>query len=351
MTKKISLLLIIGVAIAGVGAWWLWAIAAPSSEFANLEADKVSKIKLEISVGEPTQEITSKLEKTGVIRSSLALRIWLKYLEFTGDRSELRAGVYQFSTNQSLSEVVEQMHTQVPEEVAFTIPEGWSIAQMAKYFEEKGFFKANDFIQATKTDLNRSPWLPANIASLEGFLFPDTYQIPRAEATPNRIIEMMLVRFEQVALPLAPIAKNNLNLDLPQWLTFASMIEKEAVLDRERGIIAGVFWSRLKLGMRLESDPTVEYGLNIKQTPDRPLTLNQVRTPSPYNTYLNEGLPPGAIASPGLKSLKAALNPPKNDYLFFVARYDGSHIFSRTYVEHQAAIKAVTNDLNQSKLE
>jgi UPF0755 protein len=350
MTKKTSLLQIIGVAITGVGAWWFWAIAAPSSEFANVGNDKVLKIKLEISEGEPTQEIISKLEKTGVIRSGLAFRIWLKYLEISGDRSELRAGVYQFSTDRSLSEVVEQMQTQVPEEVTFTIPEGWSIAQMAEYFEEKGFFKANDFIQATRTDLARKPWLPAKITSLEGFLFPDTYQVSRAEVTPDLIIDLMLVRFEQVALPLAPNANNNLNLDLPQWLTFASIIEKEAVLDRERGIIAGVFWSRLKLGMRLESDPTVEYGLNIKQTPDRPLTLNQVRTPSPYNTYLNKGLPPAAIASPGLKSLKAALNPQKTDYLFFVARYDGSHIFSRTYTEHQAAIQTITNELRQSKI-
>jgi len=332
--KKINLLLIAVLAmISSVGAWWLWAIAAPSSE--------LTKIKLEISKGESTQEIASSLERTGVIRSSLALKIWLKYLETKGDRSALRAGVYQFSANQSLSAVVAQMQTLVPEEVAFTIPEGWSIAQMAEYFEQKGFFSAQDFIKATKTNLDRKPWLPSKILSLEGFLFPDTYLIYVDQAHPDKIIEMMLSRFEQVALPLSP----STDLSLKDWVTFASVVEKEAVLDQERALIAGVFWSRLKLGMRLESDPTVEYALNIKQTIDQPLTLKQVRTPSPYNTYLNKGLPPGAIASPGLKSLKASLNPKETDYLFFMARYDGSHIFSRTYKEHQAAIKTVSQGL------
>lgn len=329
--KKPNLLLILVVAVIGSGAWWFWAIAAPSSETSE-------KIKLEIIKGESTQEISSNLQNIGVIRSGLALRIWLKYLEIQGDRSALRAGVYQFSTNQSLAEVVEQMQTQVPAEITFTIPEGWSIAQMAAYFEQKQFFKAEDFITATKTNLARKPWLPAKISSLEGFLFPDTYQIPLDQATPDKIIEMMLLRFEQVALPLAK------DINLNEWVTFASIVEKEAVLDHERGIIAGVFRARLNLGMRLESDPTVEYGLNIKQTPDQPLTLKQVRTPSPYNTYLNQGLPVGAIASPGLKSLKAALNPKDTKYLFFVARYDGSHIFSRTYTEHQATIQTIVKE-------
>jgi len=109
----------------------------------------------------------------------------------------------------------------------------------------------------------------------------------------------------------------------------------------ERPRIAGVFVRRLRLGMKLESDPTVEYGLNIQQTPDQPLTLNQVRTPSPYNTYLNRGLPPTPIASPGLASLKATLAPENTEYIFFVARYDGTHVFSRTLAEHEAAVVAI----------
>lgn len=337
MTKKktnlgLAIVLTIFGSGIGIGAWWFWAIAAPTTEDI--------KIKAEIAIGESTQEISSKLENLGVIRSRFALRIWLKYQELKGNSTALRAGVYQFSSNQALPEVVDKMQNLVPAEVIFTIPEGWAIAQMAEYFEEKGFFSKADFVQATRTNLDRKPWLPAKISGLEGYLFPDTYQIPREQVTPDRLIDMMLNRFEQVALPLAPTS-----LSLNKWVAFASIVEKEAVLDQERSIIAGVFWARLKRGMRLESDPTVEYGLNIKQTVDRPLTLKQVRTPSPYNTYLNQGLPPSAIASPGLKSLKAVLNPTKSDYLFFVARYDGSHIFSRTYTEHQAAIQIISKQL------
>ncbi|AFY74539.1 hypothetical protein Syn7502_02576 [Synechococcus sp. PCC 7502] len=340
MTKKTNLLLVIALVITSSGLWWLWAIASPNPEL-NLE---VNKIKLIINKGEPTQEIASKLETAGVIRSGLALRIWLKYLEIKGDRTALRAGIYKFSPSHSLFEVLDQIQTQIPEEVVFTIPEGWTIAQMATYFEQKGFFPARDFIKATKTNLKQRPWLPSKISSLEGFLFPDTYQI-HGQATPDQIIAMMLSRFEEVALPLIHTKSGSINLK--DWVTFASIVEKEAVLDQERSIIAGVFQSRLKLGMRLESDPTVEYGLNIKQTPDQPLTFKQVRTPSPYNTYLNKGLPPGAIAAPGLKSLEAALNPQVHGYLFFVARYDGSHIFSRTFAEHQVAIQAVAQELEQ----
>jgi len=350
MTKKKTNLLLLGtvLAIFGAGAWWLWAIAAPSSDFTNqsLNHSLNQRVKLEINKGESTQTIASKLESAGIIRSGLALRIWVKYQEIKGDRSSLKAGTFEFTGNQSLAAVVEQIQTQVPQEIVFTVPEGWSIAQMAEYFEQKGFFTATDFIKATKTNLDRKPWLPVEIVSLEGFLFPDTYQISLDLATPDAVIELMLNRFEEVALPLA----KSTDLSLQEWVTFASMVEKEAVLDQERVLIAGVFWSRLRRGMRLESDPTVEYALNIKQTIDQPLTLKQVRTPSPYNTYLNTGLPPGAIASPGLKSLKASLNPQETDYLFFMARYDGSHIFSRTFEEHQAAIETVSQDLkNKSK--
>jgi UPF0755 protein len=160
----------------------------------------------------------------------------------------------------------------------------------------------------------------------------------------------MLDRFEQVALPVyqenqSGNPKNKISLK--DWVTLASIVEKEAVLESERRLISGVFWNRLRQNKRLESDPTVEYGLNIRQTRERPLTLSQVRTESPYNTYLNEGLPPGAIASVGLASLKATLDPATTDYFFFVARYDGSHVFSRTLEDHEKALQAIDKKIRQ----
>lgn len=353
MPKKRSNWLFYGVAIpltillTGVASssWWIWASAAPSSFGA--------KIRLTISDGMPTQAIAQELESAGVIRSSIALRLWLQWqsLRAAGEPVALRSGTYDFAANQSLSEVVAQIQTAKSAEVRFTIPEGWSIAQMADLFEKQGLFAAKDFVLATqRTSPKRRTWIPEDVPSLEGFLFPDTYQILPSEATPDRIIEMMLNRFEQVALPVYQenqSGKPKVKVSLKDWVTLASIVEKEAVIESERRIISGVFWNRLKRNMRLEADPTVEYGLNIKQTPENPLTLDQVRTASPYNTYLNEGLPPGAIASVGLASLKATLDPATTDYLFFVAKFDGSHVFSRNLEDHEKALQVIDKKIQQ----
>jgi UPF0755 protein len=132
---------------------------------------------------------------------------------------------------------------------------------------------------------------------------------------------------------------------LLQWVTLASIVEKEAVVSAERPQIASIFARRLRQNMPLGSDPTVEYALGVRQTPDHPLTLDQVNTPSPYNTYLNQGLPPTPIASPGLSSLQASLDPADTEYLYFVARYDGTHVFSKTLEEHEAAQAAIRDGI------
>jgi UPF0755 protein len=352
MQKKRSNWLFYGVAVPLTilvtgfvsSSWWIWASAAPS----NFGA----KIRLTISDGMPTQAIAQELESAGVIRSSLALRLWITWQSLrSSEPLALRAGTYDFATNQSLPEVVAQIQTTKSAEVRFTIPEGWSITQMADLFEKQGFFAAKDFVVAAqRISPKRRSWLPEDVPSLEGFLFPDTYQILQSEATPDRVIDLMLDRFEQVALPVYQenqASKPKVKVSLKDWVTLASIVEKEAVIESERRIISGVFWNRIKKNMRLESDPTVEYGLNIKQTPESPLTLEQVRTDSPYNTYLNEGLPPGAIASVGLASLKATLDPATTDYLFFVAKFDGSHVFSRNLEDHEKALQAIDKKIQQ----
>lgn len=162
----------------------------------------------------------------------------------------------------------------------------------------------------------------------------------------------MLGQFERVALPEYEETQPPEPMTLHEWVTLGSIVEKEAVVPEERGTIAGVFWQRLRTGMNLGADPTVEYALGIRQTVDTPLTLAQVAVDSPYNTYRNPGLPPTAIASPGLASLQATLAPEETPYLYFVARYDGTHFFSRTLAEHEAAIAGLNgnwpNKPNQS---
>lgn len=324
-------------------AWWSWAIAPIQPVKPGETADNsVKGLEIQIPPGTGSQQIGRRLEKAGLIRSHLAWNLWARYLEWKDPEGSFKAGMYELSPIQPLPDLAQKIWQGEVVQNSYTIPEGWSLRQMAFFFEEKGFFSAKNFLAAiTQIDRSQFPWLPANLPYLEGFLYPDTYKIASGGITPQDVIKQMLNRFEQVALPLYQKERNQITLNLKQWVTLASIVEKEAVVASERSRIAGVFFSRLQKGMRLESDPTVEYALGINQTVNQPLTLAQVRIASPYNTYLNGGLPPTPIASPGLASLKATLDPEKTDYLYFVARYDGTHVFSRTLQEHEAAVTKI----------
>lgn len=318
-------------------AWWSWAQSPPSLDSAaNSQVEKA--VQIQIPSGTGAQQIGHDLESAGVIRSSQAWKLWTYWLRLQDRQGGYKAGTYKLSPTQPLSAIAQKIWTGEVMQLSFTIPEGWTLTQMATYFESLGYFKAEDFLSAvTQIPKDKYPWLPDGIPHLEGYLYPDTYQLASDRVTPSQIIQQMLNRFEQVALPVYQQAQKQTKLNLAQWVTLASIVEKEAVIPTERARIAGVFTARLRQGMRLETDPTVEYGLGIRQTVDQPLTYAQVGTPSPYNTYLNPGLPPTPIASPGLASLKATLYPENTDYLFFVARYDGTHVFSKTLAAHEAA--------------
>ena len=323
-------------------SWWSWASgpAVPSTT-ATSSPDPEKLVQIRIPSGTSASQIGQDLEASGLIRSAQAWNLWVRWLSIQ-DKAGFKAGTYQLSPSQSMPEIAAAITTGNEVQRSFTIPEGWSLKQMAAYFESQGFFNAEDFLAAAnQIPRDQFPWLPRGLPYLEGFLYPDTYQIPSSSFTPQSVINIMLKRFEDVALPIYQQDPQKSQISLLQWVALASIVEKEAVIPAERPRIAGVFARRLRQGMRLESDPTVEYGLNIQQTPDQPLTLNQVSTPSPYNTYLNQGLPPTPIASPGLPSLQATLNPENTEYLFFVARYDGTHIFSRTLAEHEVAVATI----------
>jgi UPF0755 protein len=325
--------------------WWTWAKAPVLSPEA-IGGETPPLIQLDIPIGTPSQAIGDRLETLGLIGSATAWNLWSQWLTLRqrlhpeAHVGGFQAGVYQLSPTQSLTEVAQIIWQGEVQSIPITIPEGWSLQKMAAYFQGQGLFSAESFLQAaTQIPYDRFPWLPANIPHLEGYLFPDTYELAYNDATPEAVISLMLKQFETVALPLQDQTTDRTQnaFTLQEWVTLASIVEKEAVLPDERDRIAGVLLNRLDLGMPLQVDPTVEYGLGIQQTPDRPLTLDEVRTPSPYNTYINPGLPPTPIASPGKGSLAAVLNPESNEYLYFVARYDGTHVFSRTLEEHEAA--------------
>ncbi len=312
-----------------------------------MEAPQLQVVQIE--PGEPGQLIGVKLEEQGLIRSANAWNMWTRWLIRQNPEGGYKAGTYQVSPTEPMQAIAQKIWNGEVMQLDFTIPEGWNIRQMAEYFESKGFFPAEEFLAATQEiPWAEYPWLPKDLPHLEGFLYPDTYKLRADDLTPQAIIQPMLDRFEQVALPVYQQPQNQTNLSLKEWVTLASIVEKESVVASERNRIAGVFTNRLKQGISLGADPTVEYGLNIRQTEDQPLTLAQVNTPSPYNTYLNPGLPPTPISAPGVASLEATLAPEETEYLYFVALYDGTHIFSRTLAEHEAAQNAIWDERDPS---
>lgn len=347
ISKWFFYLLLLPAVIALCGwqgwAWWSWASAparaTSSTTVSTPSSPSDDAVQLQIPPGSTAQEIGETLKELGLIRSLTAWNLWTRWqtLQATGS---FQAGIYEISPRETLDEIANKIWQGEVVERSFTIPEGWSIQDMATYFENQGWFAADAFVEATRqVPRNQYSWLPADLPHVEGYLYPDTY-IVAGEVTPESIIDQMLDRFEQIALPLYE-QNGATTYSLSEWVTLASIVEKEAVVGEERPQIASVFARRLREAIPLGADPTVEYGLGVRQTPDQPLTLSQVNTPSPYNTYINPGLPPTPIASPGLASLEVSLDPADTDYLYFVARYDGTHVFSRTLAEHEAAQAAI----------
>ncbi|MGG6297476.1 endolytic transglycosylase MltG [Leptolyngbya sp. AN02str] len=344
--------------------WWSWASApvaaapAPSNTPTETEPPGAigtdssasdSTIQVAIPEGSTADEIGAILESAGLIRSDRAWDVWTRWQSLQQRNGSYQAGTYEISPSESLPEIANRIWSGDVVEMSFTIPEGWTLKQMGDYFEEEGFFTAEEFLAAANTvPRDRFPWLPENIPMLEGFLFPDTYQVS-GEISPQAIVDQMLLQFEQVALPVYQQNQDQSPYSLLEWVTLASIVEKEAVVDEERPTIASVFAKRLEMGMPLGADPTVEYGLGVRQTVDKPLTYAQVETPTPYNTYINPGLTPTPIAAPGIASLEVSINPDDTDYLYFMARYDGTHIFSRTLAEHESAKRRVDADLSNQQ--
>ena len=345
--KKSPFALLLGLLVVGAGTsaaavagGWLWWQDATAPGTINPEEP------FTVESGMGGTQIGQKLTDAGLIKSPTAWKVWTKLQQKQDSSGGFKAGTYVFEANDDLPEIAGKIWRGEIMQTSFTIPEGWSMAQMAQRFEAMGYFPAEEFIAATREiPYEQYSWLPQGIPHLEGYLYPDTYKISSDRTSdPQAIIFAMLDSFENIALPVYQAADTDYTLD--EWVALASIVEKESVVQEERELISGVFTARLQKGMRLESDPTVEYGLGIRQTADKPLTFAQVAIDNPYNTYRNFGIPPTAIASPGVASLKATLNPESTDYLFFVARYDGTHVFSRTLREHEAATRRIRRERN-----
>ena len=271
--------------------------------------------------------IAVDLERSGVIRSR-----WIFALLRELPGGSLKAGEYRFDHRASMLEVYRRLQRGDVFTVAVVIPEGFNLVDVAQAVEAAGLMPQQTFLEAARkeTSLVRR-WSPS-ATSVEGYLFPDTYRFSR-HATPELMLATMTRRFGQMALRLGLTG-----VEVPRVVTMASLVEREVHADAERPVVAGVFENRLRLGMPLQTDPSVAYGSMLRGTWTGVIHQSELRSDSAYNTYVHTGLPPGPICNPGRAALEAALHPAATDFLYFVANADGSTHFARNLREHNANV-------------
>ncbi|MDP4095229.1 endolytic transglycosylase MltG [Paenibacillus sp. P96] len=294
-----------------------------------------------VEQGMGSSQIADLLEKKGLIRNSTVFKA---YLKFTEQGRGFQAGNYEAQPGATFKELIAKLSSGdvVPEEmIRFTVPEGYTVLQIADRLQQEGivdkdeFLKlANDPVQFNMPLLEYTPEDKSLRYKLEGYLFPETYELPK-DSTVKDIMTAML---EQTQKELDSIPDLQQKLEerqetVHELLTVASLVEREVVVDQERPIVAGIIYNRLEKGQKLEIDATVQYMLDKQK---ERLLFKDLRVDSPYNTYTNEGLPAGPIASPSLGSIQAVLEPAETDYFFYVTKKDGSreHLFAKTYQEH-----------------
>jgi len=284
---------------------------------------------ISITAGMDSHKIAQLLAEEKLIKSQSAFLILAR---LNGSGRRLKAGQYKLNAKLSVVQILRKLVNGEVIKQRLVIPEGFTIAQMAHLWEAKGLGKASDFDRATK-DANLLQKYRIAAYSLEGYLFPNTYEVTY-NVTAEMFIERMLQEFNRNFTKELRQEADDLGLSVHEIVTLASIIEKEAKVDYERPIISAVFHNRLRKGWKLEADPTVLYALG---NPKRNLTYDDLKTNSPYNTYIHKGLPPGPICNPGIASIIAAVRPDQKPYMYFVAMGNGTHYFSKTLNEHRNA--------------
>jgi len=280
--------------------------------------------------GSGIRKLAGELKANGMIRSSWHFMLVTR---LRGQAHRLKAGDYRFNDAMTPDVILGKLVAGDVDFRKFAFPEGYSIHQAAELLEQKGYFKSATFLEKC-----RDPALLKRLGlvgpTVEGYLYPATYNLSRS-GTEEQLIAQMVAQFEKRYADLTHRVGAATGLSRHQVVTMASLIEKEAIAAVEKPVIASVFHNRLRIGMPLQSDPTAVYGVRAFAGK---VTKSDIERPSPYNTYLIKGLPPGPIGNPGIEALQAALHPASTQYLYFVARQDGTHQFSRTLDEHNRAV-------------
>ena len=309
------------------------------------QGNPYDSVKVTIPKGASLKQVSLNLKKQNVIRDNNSFLLAVKVL---GYEKDIPAGQFRLKKASTNFQIIDQLVNGVQISKRVTIREGWTVSMVARELERILKIDSDYFEEASnnKTFLKK---LDISGKSFEGYLFPNTYQFTENEL-PFDIINRMVSEFKKNFSDEMYEQMKKVGMTEIEVLTLASIIEGEAIYDRERPTISGVYHNRLKRGMRLQADPTIQY--IIDDSPRR-LLNKDLKIDSPYNTYLYNGLPPGPINNPGLESIKAALYPEKNDYLYFVARGDGYHTFSKTKRQHDKAkrdFQKVRRSLRKQKL-
>ncbi len=324
MGFKLKIIVIVIVLTAFViGFIYLNFYAGPSS-------GKGEKVLVEIPKGLGLKDIALKLEEERVITSD-KLFILISFIK--GASGKLKAGEYEFQIGDPIDRIIDKLINGDVVVRRITIPEGFTTNDIAELLERNNIMNSESFVEKANSTEFTKELFGVSLPSFEGYLFPDTYLYKKG-ISPEGLIRMMVSRFKEVYEPLKANS-GELNLKDHEVVILASIIEKETGNTSERRLISAVFHNRLRLGMRLESDPTVIYGMGDF---NGNLTKNDLKIENKYNTYTIIGLPPGPISNPGKDSLIAALNPANVNYLYFVSKGDGSHEFSSNYLDHQRGV-------------
>ncbi len=328
MKKLLVVILVLALAGAG-GAWWgRELIQTPYRAF---EGDEIF---VEIPAGTSVAGMGDRLAAAGVVRHALLFRAATRLAD--ADR-KLQAGEYRFAEAATPGIVVDRLARGDVYTRAVTFREGLTIWEMADVFAKSGLGTAEEFLREAR-DVSRVSAVDPEARSLEGYLFPDTYQLPRAVGAKGAV-DAMVAGFLRAFDPDLRAAAAARGLSAREVVTIASLIEKEAAHPPERPIVSAVYQNRLRIGMGLQCDPTVIYALILAGHWNGNLTRENMRIDSPYNTYRYAGLPPGPIAAPGRASLEAAVHPGDEKYLYFVSRNDGTHVFASTLAEHNRHVQ------------
>lgn len=319
----LALLIVIALAIVITATRYSLYVTTPSGSGENVQI-------FDFGQGQSLKKIAAALEEKKIIKSA---GMFVLYARLHGDATRLQAGLYRFSDAMPPAEILGRMVSGDIYVERFTVPEGYSIYQIAELIAGRRLFDKNAFLrECFSRPLLRE--LGIDGKSVEGYLYPSTYDI-KPGISPAGLIRLMVANFEKIYGRDFAVRAEETRLTKREILILASMIEKEAVRPEERPVIASVFRNRILKGMPLQSDPTAVYGVRAFAGN---VSRNDITRDTPYNTYLISGLPPGPIGNPGRDAIDAAINPAKTGFLYFVAKKDGTHHFSRTLEEHNRAI-------------